>query len=74
MAGRQPSLLPRRRSVGAWGKDATVQMLQPCAAMQSRREGKGSQGLCYALFLLILGLLSAAIRPSSAMVSVGPGR
>ena len=45
------------------------------AAMpQSRRKGKGTQGLGYALFLLILGLPSAAIRPSSATVSVGPGR
>ena len=58
---REPSLLPPRRNVGAWGKDATVQI----STLQWCRE-EGTQGLCYALFLLILGLPSAAIRMSSA--------
>ena len=38
---REPSLLPPRRNVGAWGKDAILQISSHAAVMQRRNTGAG---------------------------------
>lgn len=62
MAGREsPPCCPQKIRGGRGARMPQCKYSSHAAVMQRRRKRKGTQGLCYALFLLILGLPSAAI-------------